>query len=151
MSYNLSNVSHNVLKFYQQLTGEERRIPFIFDEETLLSSWVNYCSNFKIFWETLLVIIRHRVKIIFSVISSPLTLEWQKCSQNVLKFYQQLTGEERRIPFIFDDFHFCRCRVIGLDITKIAHSAWNNNYLLTYINFVGWFMVLSATFNNISV
>jgi hypothetical protein len=35
-------------------------------------------------------------------------------SQNVLKFYQQLTGEERRIPFIFDDFHFCRSRVIGL-------------------------------------
>ena len=30
-------------------------------------------------------------------------------SQNVLKFYQQLiTGEESRIPFIFDDFHFCR-------------------------------------------
>jgi hypothetical protein len=29
-------------------------------------------------------------------------------SQNVLKFYQQLTGEERRIAFIFDDFHFCR-------------------------------------------
>jgi hypothetical protein len=28
-------------------------------------------------------------------------------SQNVLKFYQQFTGEERRIPFIFDDFHFC--------------------------------------------
>jgi hypothetical protein len=38
-------------------------------------------------------------------------------SQNVLKFYQQLTGEERRIPFIFDDFHFCRSRVIGLDMT----------------------------------
>ena len=31
MSYdNLSSVSQNVLKFYQQLTGEERRIPFIF-------------------------------------------------------------------------------------------------------------------------
>jgi hypothetical protein len=29
-------------------------------------------------------------------------------SQNVLKFYQQLTGEEKRIPFIFDDFRFCR-------------------------------------------
>jgi hypothetical protein len=27
-------------------------------------------------------------------------------SQNVLKFYQQLTGEERRIRFIFDDFHY---------------------------------------------
>ena len=38
--------------------------------------------------------------------------------QNVLKFYQQLTGEERRIPFIFDDFHFCHSRVIGLDMTE---------------------------------
>ena len=38
--------------------------------------------------------------------------------QNVLKFYQQLTGEERRIPFIFDDFHFCLSRVIGLDMTE---------------------------------
>jgi hypothetical protein len=36
-------------------------------------------------------------------------------SQNILKFYQQLTGEERRVPFIFDDFHFCRSRIIGLD------------------------------------
>jgi hypothetical protein len=39
-------------------------------------------------------------------------------SQNVLKFHQQLTGEERRIPFIFDDFLFCRSRVIGLDMTE---------------------------------
>jgi hypothetical protein len=39
-------------------------------------------------------------------------------SQNVLKFFQQLTGEERRIPFIFDDFHFCRSRVIELDLTE---------------------------------
>jgi hypothetical protein len=39
-------------------------------------------------------------------------------SQNVLKFYQQLTSEERRIPLIFDDFHFCRSRVIGLDMTE---------------------------------
>ena len=39
-------------------------------------------------------------------------------SQNVLKFYQQLTGEERRIPFIFDDFHVCRSRVIGLDMME---------------------------------
>jgi hypothetical protein len=39
-------------------------------------------------------------------------------SQDVLKFYQQLTGEEKRIPFIFDDFHFCRSRVIGLDMTE---------------------------------
>jgi hypothetical protein len=34
MSYdNLSSVSQNVLKFYQQLTGEERRVPFIFWSE----------------------------------------------------------------------------------------------------------------------
>ena len=43
---------------------------------------------------------------------------WSSVSQNVLKFYQQLTGEERRIAFIFDDFHFCRSRVIGLDMTE---------------------------------
>jgi hypothetical protein len=39
-------------------------------------------------------------------------------SQNVLKFCQQLTGEERRIRFIFDDFHFCCSRVIGLGMTE---------------------------------
>jgi hypothetical protein len=32
MSYNLSSVSQNVLKFYQQLIGEERRVPFIFGQ-----------------------------------------------------------------------------------------------------------------------
>jgi hypothetical protein len=39
-------------------------------------------------------------------------------SQNVLKFYQQPTSTERMIPYIFDDFHFCRSRVIGLDMTE---------------------------------
>ena len=39
-------------------------------------------------------------------------------SQNVLTFYQPLTGGERRISFIFDDFHFCHSRVIGLDMTE---------------------------------
>jgi hypothetical protein len=45
-------------------------------------------------------------------------LNLSSVSQNVLKFYQQLTGKERRIPFIFDDFHFCCSRVIGLDMTE---------------------------------
>jgi hypothetical protein len=36
----------------------------------------------------------------------------------VKNFYQQLTGEERGMPFIFDDLHFCRARVIGLDLTE---------------------------------
>jgi hypothetical protein len=39
-------------------------------------------------------------------------------SQNVLYCYQQLTGEESRIPFIFDGFHFCHSRVITLDMTE---------------------------------
>jgi hypothetical protein len=44
------------------------------------------------------VIIRHRVKNpIFRHIKDNLS----SVSQNVLKFYQQLTGEERRVRFIF--------------------------------------------------
>jgi hypothetical protein len=39
-------------------------------------------------------------------------------SLNVLKFYRQFTDKEWRIPFIFDDFHFCRSRVIGLHMTE---------------------------------
>ena len=39
-------------------------------------------------------------------------------SQNVLIICQQLIGKERRIPFIFDDFHLCRSRCIGLDMTE---------------------------------
>jgi hypothetical protein len=37
MSYdNLSSDSQNVLKFYQQLTGEERRVAFIFGRNNVL-------------------------------------------------------------------------------------------------------------------
>ena len=63
MSYdNLSSVSQNVLKFYQQLIDEERRIPLIFDD-------FHFCRS---------RVIGHRVNILFSVISSPITLERQK-------------------------------------------------------------------------
>jgi hypothetical protein len=51
-------------------------------------------------------------------------------SQNVLKFYHQLTGDERRIPFIFNDFHFCRSRVIGLDMTE--------NRIFTLCRMITW-------------
>jgi hypothetical protein len=54
--------------------------------------------------------------VLYSVMSSYDNLS--SVSQNVLKFYQQLTGEERRILFIFDDFHFRCFRVIGLDMTS---------------------------------
>jgi hypothetical protein len=76
MSYdNLSSVSQNVLKFYHQLIGEERRIPVIFDDFhscKLLIKFQNILRN------TTQVIIRHRVNILFSVISSPITLERQE-------------------------------------------------------------------------
>jgi hypothetical protein len=47
-------------------------------------------------------------------------------SQNVLKFYQQLTGDERRIPFIFDDFHFCHSTVTGEE-RRVAFIFGRNN------------------------
>ena len=63
-------------------------------------------------------------------------------SQNVLKFYQQLTGEEMRIPFIFDDFHFCRSRVIGLDMTE--------NRIFTLCLMITWVVFLRMFWNFIS-
>ena len=63
-------------------------------------------------------------------------------SQNVLTFYQQLTGEERRIPFIFDDFHFCRSRVIGLDMTE--------NRIFTICRMITWVVFLRMFWNFIS-
>jgi hypothetical protein len=107
MSYdNLSSVSQNVLKFYQQLTSEESRIPFIFDDfhsenpnvrqiksNNSGTAKVKIIKNERdpplftgklvikfqnILRNTTQVIIRHRVKILFSVISSPITLERQK-------------------------------------------------------------------------
>jgi hypothetical protein len=62
--------------------------------------------------------------------------------QNVLKFYQQITGEERRIPFIFDDFHFCRSRVIGLDMTE--------NMIFTLCRMITWVVFLKIFWNFIS-
>jgi hypothetical protein len=63
-------------------------------------------------------------------------------SQNVLKFYQQLTGEERRIPFIFDDFHFWSSRVIGLDMTE--------NRIFTLCRMITWVVFLRMFWNFIS-
>jgi hypothetical protein len=60
-------------------------------------------------------------------------------SQNVLKFYQQLTGEERRIPFILDDFHFCRSRVIGLGMTE--------NRIFTLCRMITWVVFLRMFWN----
>jgi hypothetical protein len=116
MSYdNLSSVSQNVLKFYQQLTSEERKIPFIFDD-------FHFGKN---------PIFRHiksnnsgtaKVKIIKTERDPPLftskqLIKFQKILRNTTQVIV-LTGEERKIPFIFEHFHFCRSRVIGLDMTE---------------------------------
>ena len=63
-------------------------------------------------------------------------------SQNVLKFYQQLTGEERRITFNFDDFHICCSRVIGLDMTE--------NRIFTLCRLITWVVFLRMFWNFIS-
>jgi hypothetical protein len=52
-------------------------------------------------------------------------------SQNVLKFYQQLTGEERGIPFIFDDFHFCH--LVPLENFAVSGNTANPLYTSIYI------------------
>jgi hypothetical protein len=51
-------------------------------------------------------------------------------------------GEERRIPFIFDDFHFCRSRVIGLDMTE--------NRIFTLCRMIIWVVFLRMFWNFIS-
>ena len=65
-------------------------------------------------------------------------------SQNGLKFYQQLTGEERRIPFVIDEFHFCRSRVIGLDMTE------NRIFTLHVCRMITWVVFLRMFWNFIS-
>jgi hypothetical protein len=60
----------------------------------------------------------------------------------ILKFYQLFTCEERRIPFIFDDFHFCRSRVIGLDMTE--------NRIFTLCRMITWVVFLRMFWNFIS-
>ena len=63
-------------------------------------------------------------------------------SENVLKFYQQFTGEESRIPFIFDDFHYCCSRVIGLDMT--------GNRIFTLCRMITWVVFFRMFWNFIS-
>jgi hypothetical protein len=64
-------------------------------------------------------------------------------SQNVLKFYYQLTGEEGRIPVLFDDFHFCRSRVIPLDMTE--NRIFILCRMITWVVFLGifWYFISS--------
>jgi hypothetical protein len=57
-----------------------------------------------------------------------------------LKFYQQLTGEERMIPFIFDNFHFCRSRVIGLDMTENSIFTLCRTCMITCVVFLRMFL-----------
>ena len=70
------------------------------------------------------------------------TITWVVFLRIFLKFYQLFTGEERRIPLIFDDFHSCRSRVIGLDITE--------NRIFTLCRMITWVVFLRMFWNFIS-
>ena len=59
-----------------------------------------------------------------------------------LKLYQLFTGEEMRIPFIFDDFYFCHSRVIGLDMTE--------NRIFTLCRMITWVVFLRMFWNFMS-
>jgi hypothetical protein len=72
----------------------------------------------------------------------PMSYDNFSVSQNALKFYKQLNGEEGRIPFIFDDFHICRSRVIGLDMTE--------NRIFTLCRMITWGVFLRMFWNFIS-
>ena len=85
---NLSSVSQNVLKFYQQLTGEERRIPFIFDN-------FHFCRSRVIGLD----MTENRIFTLCRTCTCMITCV--VFLRMFLKFYQQLTGEERKVPFIF--------------------------------------------------
>jgi hypothetical protein len=63
MSYdNLSSVSQNVLKFYQQLTGKERRVPFIL----YIYIYIHVCTR--------TAVMKVQTDIITSIAASPMTL-----------------------------------------------------------------------------
>ena len=123
MSYdNLGCVYYNLLKFYQLFTGEERRIPFIFDDFHICRSrdiGLDMTEN-RIF-----TLCRNITWIVF-----------------LRMFYQLFTGEERRIPIIFDDFHICRSRDIGLDMTE--------NRIFTLCRNITWIVFLRMFWNFIS-
>ena len=70
------------------------------------------------------------------------TITWVVFLRIFLKFYQLFTGEERRIPFIFDDFHFCHSRVIGLDMTE--------KRIFTLCRMITWVVFLRMFWNFIS-
>jgi hypothetical protein len=121
MSYdNLSSVSQNVLKFYQQLTDEEtwwnQYTPYNFvaggiknnNLTLLIFQQINFFLTYKIWtfaffnhpWHYNIQLYLN--KFFPSNSFYPMSYDnLSSVSQNVLKFYQQLTDEERRVPFIF--------------------------------------------------
>jgi hypothetical protein len=67
-------------------------------------------------------------------------------SQNILKFYHQLTGEERRIPFIFDDFHFCcsACQdlhTVQFEVNLITHLGVIALFSLIFFFFISFRLI----------
>jgi hypothetical protein len=81
-------------------------LPFVLFASKLLIKFQNILRNIT------QVIIRHRLKILFSVISSPITLKWQKWKSSKMK----------------------GSRVIGLDMTE--------NRMFTLCRMITWILFL---------
>ena len=123
MSYdNLSSVSQNVLKFYQQLTGKERRIPFIFDNFHSCRSRV---IGLDMTENRIFTLCRMITWVVF------LRMFWNLISSLSVKRGASL--------FIFDDFHYCRSTVIGLDMTE--------NRIFTLYRMITWVVFLRLFWN----
>jgi hypothetical protein len=96
-------------------------------------TWVVFLRLLLIKFQNILrnttqVIIRHRVKILFSVISSPITLEQQKWKSSKMK------------GILLS--HFCCSRVIGLDMTE--------NRVFTLCRMITWVVFLRMFWNFIN-
>ena len=126
MSYdNLSSVSQNDMQFYQQLTGEERRIRFIFED-------FHFCCSRVIG----LGMTENRMFTLCCMIT------WVVSLRMFWNFVSNLLVKSGGSPFIFDDFHFCRSRVNGLDMTE--------NRIFTLCCMITWVVFLRMFWNFIS-
>jgi hypothetical protein len=90
-----------------------------------------WSHNFKWWWA-----------LIIQVVVNPTTIYDHNSPCDYIGFYTLFTGEERRILFNFDDFHFCRSRVIGLDMTE--------NKIFTLCRMITWVVFLRMFWNFIS-
>jgi hypothetical protein len=130
MSYdNLSSVSQNGLKFYQQLTGEERRIPFIFDDFHIINIQT-HLVGFTTTYEISVVLLWA----VLTKIYPPLPTSVQPISITKTLLIV-LTKNERDHPLFTG-------KLLGLDMTE--------NRIFTLCRMITWVVFLRMFWNFIS-